>query len=90
MLGANVVGLANLASHVIIYDLIRLSIMCLQEESIAISALWKPHSGDLEVGLRSRSVRAKAANLNGQATSNRLSGSTILQANITSQFNVRS
>ena len=47
--------LANLASHVIICDLIRLGVMCLQEdsstspESITLSALWKPHSCDLEL-----------------------------------------
>ena len=43
--GANVVCLANLASHIIICDLIRLGVMCLQEdnntspESIVLSAL---------------------------------------------------
>ena len=51
-----VVSLANLASHVIISDLIRLGVMSLQEESstssesTGLGALWKPRSCDLEVG----------------------------------------
>ena len=54
--GENIICLANLASHIIIHKLIRLSIMCLQEdrstspESTALGALWKSHSCDLELG----------------------------------------
>ena len=55
MLYVTVVCLADLVSRVIICDLIRLGIMCLQEEnnispeSTTFGALWKPHSCDLEV-----------------------------------------
>ena len=54
--GANVVCLANLTSHVIIRDLIRLGVMCLQGDgstspgSTSHNAPQKPHSCDLELG----------------------------------------
>ena len=53
--GANVVCLANLASYIMIYDLIKQGVMYLQEESrpspesAALVALWKPYNYDLEV-----------------------------------------
>ena len=68
-----VVCLANLASNVIICDVIRLDVVCLQKESsissesTALGALWKPRDYDLEIGEQSHSVRAKAPNPNDQA-----------------------
>ena len=64
--GANVICLANLARHVIVWDLIRLGVTCQQGNgstslgSTALSAPRKWHSYDLELGQRSRLVRAKA------------------------------
>ena len=59
------------ASHTIIRDPIRQSVICLQEkhntssESTTLSALQKPHSCDLQVKQRTHSVRAEAPNPNG-------------------------
>ena len=51
-----IVCFADLASHVIICNLIRLGVMCLKgenntsPESTALGALWKPYSCGVEVG----------------------------------------
>ena len=54
--GESVVCLANLASHIIVHDLIRLGVMCMQGDdntsprSTTHNAPRKPHSYDLKLG----------------------------------------